>query len=176
MKSLTALLIAIILSSVPSIARNKWQQCGADVNFGATFADAMGSGNSGFCCSIDLTIYNVYVDFGFQPLKHSSDVKINTWNDNRSYMGHLGYRIPINRFYVTPIFGFILTQYGETDGHDWSVSTNGIKNKFHPHEQNTAFDAGLKCGYHAWNSSSVTLDFCLSATNHIVMAGIGLSF
>lgn len=176
MKSLTALLIAIMLSSRPIHRTKQMATMRCWCKFWSNICWRDGLWQLWILLLHRLDNIQCVRWFWIPATQTSSDVKINTWNDNRSYMGHLGYRIPINRFYVTPIFGFILTQYGETDGHDWSVSTNGIKNKFHPHEQNTAFDAGLKCGYHAWNSSSVTLDFCLSATNHIVMAGIGLSF
>ncbi len=139
-------------------ARGKWQQIGLDFNARIihTHANApqlnshykvTSSSSIDGCFGFGITVYNVYADIVYKPRKYSKDISVKKWNDTRELLAHIGYRIPIQKFYVTPLIGFIRTQFGKTDGSDWTINSNGIHNSFHAHTTKVEFDAGAKVGY-----------------------------
>ncbi|WP_289631811.1 hypothetical protein [uncultured Duncaniella sp.] len=97
------------------------------------------------------------------------------WNDTRELLAHIGYRIPIQKFYVTPLIGFIRTQFGKTDGSDWTINSNGIHNSFHTHTTKVEFDAGAKVGYKIWQYDTMDLDLNITGTFHEAMIGFGIT-
>ena len=90
-----------------------------------------------------VTFYNVYVDFGGWPQAHGSDVRIDKWDEDRAYLFHAGYQVPVTRWLkVTPMIGYACDETGYTDGSDWRVTDSGIHNKFHADKEVKGFDYG----------------------------------
>ena len=187
-QSIVHIFLFIIISSFcfNAEARGKWQQIGLDFNAGIihTHANApqlnshnkvTSSSSIDGCFGFGITVYNVYADIVYKPRKYSKDISVKKWNDTRELLAHIGYRIPIQKFYVTPLIGFIITQFGKTDGSDWTINSNGIHNSFHTHTTKVEFDAGAKVGYKIWQYDTMDLDLNITGTFHEAMIGFGIT-
>ena len=84
-----------------------------------------------------------YFDIGGMPAIHSSDVRVDKWNDSRAFLTHIGYSVPVASFLrITPLVGYSMTESGITNGYDWRYDSNGIYNKFEKADDANGFDYG----------------------------------
>lgn len=93
----------------------------------------------------NISCYGVYLDIGGWPAQHSSDVRIDKWDDETVFVIHIGYQIPLifaKSVKITPIIGYYNHQIGVTDGANWSVSQSGIHNKFIVEDELQGIDFG----------------------------------
>ena len=119
----------------------------------------------------NMTIYGVYADMLFWPKAHEDDVRIEKWHDKSCIAGHVGYQIPITKaFRIIPVIGYAKVEEGETDGSNWRVGSNGIKNKFTAEKSVSGFDYGGVIVY-----SFGKCNLYASVTRRTIFGGIGLS-
>ena len=119
----------------------------------------------------NMTIYGVYADVLFWPKEHENDVRVQKWQDKSCIAGHFGYQIPITKaFRIIPVIGYAKVEEGETDGRDWTVGSNGIKNKFNAEKKVSGFDYGGVLVY-----SIGKCNLYASMTRRTIFGGIGLS-
>ena len=117
---------------------------------------------------VSTTIYGVYADFGGWPSSHGSDVRVDTWDDDKAYTGHIGYQVPITKWLrVIPMVGYAYDATGTTDGHHWSYD-NGIHNKFNVDDEISGVDYGAAI---VFNINHVNIQ--ATATRYNWYVGIG---
>ena len=122
-----------------------------------------------------VTFYNVYVDFGGWPQAHGSDVRIDKWDEDRAYLFHAGYQVPITRWLkVTPMIGYACDETGYTDGSDWRVTDSGIHNKFHADKEVKGFDYGGQVTFAIPVGKRTDLHLMGTYTKYCWYGGIGL--
>lgn len=78
-----------------------------------------------------VTYKGFYLDFGGWLPVHGRDTHVGTWDDDRAFLIHVGYNIPIAPCVrLTPLIGYASNESGYTDGYDWHVTSSGISNHF----------------------------------------------
>lgn len=119
---------------------------------------------------VSATIKGFYVDFMGLPPRHSKEVRLDKWNDKKSFLCHAGYQIPIvGAFRIIPIIGYAYISTGITDGWNWSVNDNGIYNKFRSLKNVSRLDYG---GIMAFRYRRAL--FSVGATRTSLFGGIGI--
>ena len=116
-----------------------------EIGFQGTQIGRSSDGFSEWGMGIDFTCYGVYLDYSFLINTHKNDVRVDKWDDKRGWAFHAGYQIPISKvFRIIPQIGYVSGDYGVTDGWNWTVTNNGIKNHFDSKESFSSFDYGAK--------------------------------
>lgn len=121
---------------------------------------------------MSLTIKGFYFDVMGFPAIHEKDVRVDKWDDKRSFLCHVGYQIPIAQaFRIIPVVGYANISSGVTDGWDWSAGSDGIYNKYHADKSISRFDFG---GIAVFMHRNLVLS--LAATRSAIYGGIGFEF
>ena len=122
-----------------------------------------------------VTFYNVYVDFGGWPQAHGGDVRVDKWDDERAYLFHAGYQVPVTSWLkITPMIGYACDETGYTDGSDWRVTNGGIHNKFHADKEVKGFDYGCQVTFAIPVGKKTDLHILGTYTKYCWYGGLGL--
>lgn len=116
-----------------------------EFGFQGTQIGRSSDGFSEWGMGIDFTCYGVYLDYSFLINTHENDVRVDKWDDKRGWSFHAGYQIPISKaIRIIPQIGYVSGDYGVTDGWNWTVTNNGIRNHFDSKNSFSSFDYGAK--------------------------------
>lgn len=116
-----------------------------EFGFQGTQIGRSSDGFSEWGMGIDFTCYGVYLDYSFLINTHENDVRADKWDDKRGWSFHAGYQIPISKaIRIIPQIGYVSGDYGVTDGWNWTVTNNGIRNHFDSKDSFSSFDYGAK--------------------------------
>lgn len=127
-----------------------------DINYGAI--------------GVSVTIKGFYVDLMGFPAIHGDDVRVDKWDDKKSFLCHVGYQVPIIKsLRIIPVVGYSYISRGITDGWDWSAGGSGINNKYHSLQSISRFDYG---GIVVLNYKRTV--FSIGATRSCLFGGIGI--
>ncbi len=176
-KIIFTLIMMFTFMSINTVNANNYKEIFKETNTKINFGFHFG----GIGCSDDLglqqilmstTIYGVYADFGGWPSSHGSDVRVDTWDDDKALTFHVGYQVPITKWLrVIPMVGYAYDATGTTDGYNWHTDSNGIHNKFNVDDQIKDFDYG---GAVVFNMKHFNIQ--VTATRYSWYAGIGIEF
>lgn len=139
------LTFAFIIASITSFGQAFFER-NKNVSFGVHFGavDNLNGTHMGFqTLMVSMSIYGVYADIGGWPSSYESDVRIDTWDDEKCSSFHVGYQFPVLTWLkITPLIGYYNHQIGTTDGSEWKVTNYGIHNQFTSDEELLGFDYG----------------------------------
>lgn len=140
------------------------------IQFGAV--DQHNNTDMGFqTLMINVSCYGVYLDIGGWPRTHSSDVRVDKWDDESCFAFHVGYQLPfLSWLKITPLIGYYNHKSGYTDGSNWTINRYGINNKFVVQDKLNGFDYG----------GNIQIDikrFCIlgTFTKNMWYAGVGFN-
>lgn len=130
-----------------------------------------------------LSLLGVYYDKGSASPEGIYSTDIGYWDSTCGEYWHLGYTIPISRFFnITPIYGIITTQKAHVNGHDWFVGYGNVVNRYTTSDTQQYADYGvvINCiltldslGY-GWCCCGLTFSWKL--TNHQSVFNSGIYF
>lgn len=116
-----------------------------EMGFQGTQIGRSSDGFSEWGMGVDFTCFGFYIDYSFLINTHENDVRVGEWNDKRGWAFHAGYQIPISKIVsIIPQVGYVSGDYGVTDGWNWTLTDNGIRNSFYSKEGFRSFDFGAK--------------------------------
>jgi hypothetical protein len=130
-----------------------------------------------------LSLFGVYYDKGSASPEGIYSTDIGYWDSTCGEYWHLGYTIPISRFFnITPIVGVITTQKAHVNGHDWFVGYGNVVNRYTTSNTQQYLDYGavINCILTPYNWGdgwrSFGLTFSLKITNHQTAFNCGMCF
>lgn len=123
------------------------------------------------------TVRGFHLTIGGFGSTHENDPRLDTWNEDASFMFQFGYQIPvIKSLRVIPVIGVAGVGEVQTDGYDWKLSYDafgnltGIDNKVA-----TSIKYKFDYGAHlVFNHRKLIVN--LGVTRHSLFGGIGLEF
>ena len=147
MRRISYFLVFWLMACLPGCAKSYgevFSEAKKSLSFGVHFGAIGQAQDLGLQILVgSVTFYNVYVDFGGWPQAHGSDVRVRQWDEDRAYLFHAGYQVPITSWLrITPMVGYACDETGVTDGSNWSVTDSGIHNKFYADKAVKGFDYG----------------------------------
>jgi hypothetical protein len=125
---------------------------------------------------MSVSLFGLYYDKGSASPEGIHSTKIGYWDSTCGEYWHLGYTIPISKFFnITPIYGVITTQKAHVNGHDWFVGNSGVINKYTTSntQQYTDYGAVLNCILTLYDFP-LGLTFSWKLTNHQSVFNCGM--
>lgn len=120
---------------------------------------------------LGITVRGFHITIGGLGSTHEHDVKVDTWNEDASFVLQAGYQIPIVKaFRIIPVIGMAGVGEACTDGGDWSVDNGQINNKV-TSSLKYKFDYGAHVVFRHRK-----LIINLGATRYTLLGGLGLEF
>lgn len=130
---------------------------------------------------ISFTCLGVYYDWGSTSPQGINSTDIGVWEGTSASYWHLGYTIPISRYFtIAPIYGQVTTRKGIVNGNDWYVSSDGVTNRFEPNAVSSVSDYGVVITGILTFPTHIPFPFGLSCgckiTKHQTIFNVGMFF